>query len=92
MVSFSVCKIRKNIINQYTKRKYNENKYDLLIRKMLCSSDHDGLTSGSKRKELFEHFDKYKTVILDGATGSGKTVLMPVFALDYFIEKRNKNF
>lgn len=83
--------IRKNIINQYTKRKYNENKYDLLIRKMLCSSDHDGLPSGSKRKELFDHFDKYKTVILDGATGSGKTVLMPVFALDYFIEKRNKN-
>jgi len=83
--------IRKNIINQYTKRKYNENKYDLLIRKMLCNSDEDGLPSGSKRKELFDHFDKYKAVILDGATGSGKTVLMPVFALDYFIEKRNKN-
>lgn len=83
--------IRKSIINPYTKNKYNENNYDLLIRKMLCPPDEDGLPSGSKKKELFEHFDKYNTIILDGATGSGKTVLMPVFALDYFINKRNEN-
>ena len=78
-------------INPFTNLLYNKDYYDLLIKQIICPPDSNpkGLPSGTKKMDLFNHFNKYQAIILEGATGSGKTVLMPIFALEYFITQKN---
>jgi len=77
-------------INPFTNKTYKYDNYDHLLRLSLCQfGEQYGMPAASFKSILYEKLNNCNVLLVEGLTGCGKTMMFPMFTLEYYITQKN---
>ena len=77
-------------INPFTDKTYKYDNYDNLLRHSLCQfGEQRGMPAASFKSILYEKLNNCNVLLIEGLTGCGKTMMFPMYALEYYITQKN---
>ena len=77
-------------INPFTNKIYKYDNYDHLLRLSLCQfGEQYGMPAASFKSILYEKLDNCNVLLVEGLTGCGKTMMFPMYTLEYYITQKN---